>query len=132
MLKKNQYLSSSEFETSYQNFVDSTATFSPYTPVRYDMSLDKEHYCRLTHPAFHLHIGFENNSRIPVKVKMTPFSFSMFILSTFYPKEWKRIFDEKIISEEDKRKIKNGLATIIHLDNELWCDEHEELRIYLS
>ncbi|OOF22233.1 hypothetical protein BZJ17_06765 [Salinivibrio sp. IB574] len=129
---KNQYLSSSEFSIAYQNFVDSIATYSPYTPVRYDMSLDKNEYCRLTHPAFHLHIGFENNSRIPVKVKMTPFSFTMFILSTFYPKEWKRIFDEGMLSDEEKTKVKSGLETIVHIDNELWCNEHEEVRVYIG
>lgn len=130
--EKRQYLASTSFESDYQNFSDSVSTFCPYTPVRYDMSLEKNEYCRLTHPAFHLHIGFENNSRIPVKIQMTPFSFTMFILSTFYPREWKRAFDECIISENEKQKIKIGLNTIVHLDNELWCNEFEENRLYIG
>lgn len=129
---KNQYLSSTDFASAFQNFVDSTATFSPYTPVRYDMSFDKEEHCPYTHPAFHLHIGFENNSRIPVKIKMTPFSFTMFILSTFYPKEWKRIFDEELLTQEELAKVKLGLDTIVHLDNELWSNDYEEVRAYLG
>ncbi|MBF4348880.1 hypothetical protein EAY19_22780, partial [Vibrio anguillarum] len=70
--------------------------------------------------------------RIPVKVKMTPFSFTMFILSTFYPKEWKRIFDEGMLSDKEKSKVKSGLETIVHIDNELWCNEHEEIRAYIG
>ena len=63
---------------------------------------------------------------------MTPFSFTMFILSTFYPKEWKRIFDEELLTQEELAKVKLGLDTIVHLDNELWSNDYEEVRAYLG
>lgn len=129
---RNDYLSSSDYALAFHSYVESTSTLCAATPVRYDMSLDKEEYCRLTHPAFHLHIGFENNSRIPVKVQMTPFSFMAFIIATFYPNEWRRLINDGIIKPVDIPKIKSSLNTTPHINKELWCSQFEETRIFIG
>lgn len=130
--QQNDYLSSSDFAINFQNYVDSITSHSPYTPIRYDMSLDVDEYCKYTHPAFHLHIGFENNSRIPVKIKMTPFSFCLFILSTFYPKVWKSGIKTGVIDADKYNRMKANLDNISGIDQSLWCSDFEEKRIYIG
>lgn len=130
--EQQEYLSSADFTVDYQSYVESVSTFSAYTPIRYDASLVESDYCKFTHPAFHLHIGFENSSRIPVKFKMTPLSFSLFVLSTFYPKLWLGGIQSNLISDEILKKVKVELDSIPQINKELWCNEYEEGRFYLA
>lgn len=130
--EQKDYLSSINFQVDLDNYRSSVADNRPYTPVRYDMSLSDNEYCKFTHPAFHLHLGFENNSRLPVKLKMTPFSFCTFILITFYPKQWHKGLTDQTIDEKFLTKLKNEKDTIVKIKSELWCNEFEESRYYLS
>lgn len=130
--EQSQYLSSSEFSMDYQNYIDSVSSFIPFTPIRYDLSLEEEEYCKYSHPAFHLHVGFENNSRIPVKVRLTPLAFAIFVLSTFYPVIWKQAVQDELIDDETFKKIKATLSKTPQLKSDLWCNDFEERRLYLG
>lgn len=60
---------------------------NPYVcPVRYDYSVleYKEHI----HPVAHLHIGFNNDIRIPVSKILKPCQFVDFIIKYFYKNAW--------------------------------------------
>lgn len=126
------FLQSAEFSNDYEQHIENETVHVPFTPVRLDMSLEENEYCAIKHPAYHLHIGFENQSRIPVKRELTPYAFSAFILSTFYPYEWEAIILSQKITDDEMLKIKESLTVVSHYDNRFWSHEHEEMRLYLG
>lgn len=125
-------IESSDFAQDYEKFIETEAEFGSYTPVRYDIHSNNEEHCAYSHPALHLHIGFENNSRIPVKKKLTQLAFSSFILSTFYPSQWKELNENNHSLNEKLNNIKQNLMNISHVDQELWCERNEESRLFLG
>ncbi|RZT15561.1 DUF2290 domain-containing protein [Fictibacillus sp. BK138] len=57
------------------------------TSVRYDFSI--EHRQELIHPVSHIHIGQQNDIRIPVSFIMTPKNFVAFIVRHIYWNKWR-------------------------------------------
>lgn len=67
------------------------------TPFRYDY--DYIHYEAIHHPVSHMHIGHNNNVRIPLNKVITPAIFVIFVLRNVYLKEWKQAFDKERFRE---------------------------------
>lgn len=128
--EKDAYLTSEYFKNSYNSYIETTADFRSHTPVRLDQHPSQ--YKALSHPAHHLHIGYENQSRIPVKRVLTPQAFTAFIISTFYPKNWERLHELNIVNTDNIKKYKSNLSMIGHLDQDLWDIDWEENRLYLG
>lgn len=63
----------------------------PLAPLRFDYSPDN--YREGEHPRAHLHIGFGNESRIPIKAPLTAISFFRFLLKHFYSTSFKSFQD---------------------------------------
>lgn len=61
--------------------------------IRYDE--DPTLYRPMVHPYVHLHIGMNNNIRIPSSVEMTPLTFILFILQQVYYDVWVKEFTGK-------------------------------------
>ncbi|EPV5018920.1 DUF2290 domain-containing protein [Citrobacter freundii] len=127
--EKSNYIDSSSFSESYQNFVVSVSDHKSFTPIRLDQHLSQ--YNPINHPAHHLHIGYENESRIPVKRILNPLSFTVFIISTFYPSVWREMHDSGYINRESIGEYKNNLQIIHHVHPQYWNDEWEESRFYI-
>ncbi|MFV8986400.1 DUF2290 domain-containing protein [Serratia fonticola] len=126
---KYNYVQSENFKNSYENFIETTSDYKNFTPIRLDQH-PKQHKV-ITHPAHHLHIGYENESRIPVKRVLTPLAFTAFILSTFYPDGWEKLHTDGHVNEENICALKSKLSMIGHIDQELWDATWEENRLYL-
>lgn len=126
---KSNYILSDYFRNSYESFIETTSDYKSFTPIRLDQHPDQHKV--ITHPAHHLHIGYENESRIPVKRVLTPLAFTAFILSTFYPDGWEKLHTVGHINEESIFDLKSKLAMVAHLDQRLWDPTWEENRLYL-
>lgn len=63
----------------------------PY--IRLDIS--KAQYCPNFHPFAHLHIGFHVENRWPVRRRLSPFAFVLFILNHYYPSICKKLIDNR-------------------------------------
>lgn len=50
--------------------------------IRYDFSC--EQYKKIYHPTAHFHFGINENTRIPTDKLFCPFSFTLFIINTYY------------------------------------------------
>ncbi|EPY7046948.1 DUF2290 domain-containing protein [Klebsiella variicola] len=127
--ERAKYVESSCFSEEYQNFVVSVSDYKSFTPIRLDQHISQ--YKPINHPAHHLHIGYENDSRIPVKKILTPLSFTAFIIATFYPKQWKEMHDSGYINKESIEELKNKLDFIPHIHPEYWDNDWEESRFYI-
>ncbi|EKN6162828.1 DUF2290 domain-containing protein [Yersinia enterocolitica] len=127
--EQNSYIQSQNFKNSYESFIETTSDYKSFTPIR----LDQHPHQRkaITHPAHHLHIGYENESRIPVKRVLTPLAFTAFILSTFYPDGWEKLHNDGHINEESICELKSKLSMIGHIDQCYWDTTWEENRLYL-
>jgi len=128
--EKENYLTSEYFKHSYHSYIETTSDFKSHTPVRLDQHPNQ--YKPLSHPAHHLHIGYENESRIPVKRVLTPQAFTAFIISTFYPKNWEKLHTLGFINLENICRYKSSLSTISHINQGLWDIDWEENRLYLG
>ncbi|CQD40324.1 DUF2290 domain-containing protein [Yersinia enterocolitica] len=96
-----------EVQVEYEQYVMSMQVNKAPVPVRFDV--DSRGYCEHTHPYYHLHLGLDNESRVPVKEYMTPFSFSAFILRTFYPSSWMK-YAISAQGIDNVHKVKDGLV----------------------
>lgn len=111
----------------YQSFVESCTTNKSPTPIRFDADFTEDHYCSISHPMCHFHVGVDNNSRIPSKKQLSPFAFTAFIIRTFYPKIWKKYVEEGL-HEPHLEKFKNRLS---NLPEEKW-DPLQETLLYIG
>lgn len=75
------------FYEEYEQYKSELPMKDFVTPIRYDFSIPEYKYVK--HPVSHLHIGHNNEIRIPMSVIITPFEFVLFILRHIYYIEWK-------------------------------------------
>lgn len=127
--EKHIYKSSSSFSSEYESFIETTSYYKSPTPVRLDKH--PHQYNKYDHPAHHLHIGYENESRMPVKRVLNVYAFTTFIISTFYPKNWLKLINSSFFNAETIRKTKLDLDTINRIHTDKWCMDNEETRLYL-
>lgn len=127
--EKEKYIISGCFNDSYNSYVESVSDYKSFTPVRLDQHPNQ--YKPTHHPVHHLHIGYENESRIPVKRVLNPLAFTAFIISTFYPNKWERLHDIGYINEETITSYKEKLGMVGHINQGHWHSDWEEKRLYL-
>lgn len=76
-----------DFYQDYEQVISEAALKSSVTPIRYDYDLPL--YKKVAHhPASHLHIGHNNELRIPLFYILTPIGFIAIVLRQIYRKEW--------------------------------------------
>ncbi len=91
------------FMSDYQQYLTEEET-KLVTPLRYDYNSRK--YKPLIHSSSHIHMGYEENIRIPFEKIITPTVFAKFILQYYYYENWKsKICDQDLL---DYCLIKQG------------------------
>ena len=76
------------FTEEYEQYVSEARLKNIVTPIRYDYDYDA--YAKDSHhPASHLHIGLEENVRIPISKIITPQVFLLLVIRNIYFDHWK-------------------------------------------
>ena len=78
----------------YLQLLEDQDEVSSAMAVRYDVAL--RDYIELRHPAAHLHIGLDENSRWPVDKILSPLAFTLWMLKLFYPDQWADSHDDRL------------------------------------
>jgi hypothetical protein len=81
-----------ELIQEYQQVIDEAKFKNTVTPLRYDY--DEDLYNSPVHPISHLHLGFQNEIRIPIKCILTPHAFVSFVIRHIYWKKWKQLMND--------------------------------------
>ncbi|HDR8143061.1 hypothetical protein CON74_25620 [Bacillus thuringiensis] len=82
------------FFEEYTQYVSESDFKKHITNIRYDFSINQ--YSALIHPVSHIHIGQDNQIRLPVSFIMTPANFVAFIIRHIYWEKWiQALTDEK-------------------------------------
>jgi len=111
-------------ENQYEQFLNEQELNSQSNYFRYDAS--SIGYSPLIHSFSHLHIGLNQNVRIPVSLLLTPLKFTKFCIKNTYFDKWKkyalgRVDLDKELSEIKKHCIKlNGTQWNAIEENELY------------
>jgi len=84
--------------SEYEQLLSESNFTSDIPLIRYDLSLSQ--YIEHHHPAAHLHIGFKKENRWPVRRILTPYAFTLKILSHYYSDVW--------VNLEEKNQLKNN------------------------
>lgn len=107
-----------EFYEEYEQYKSEASLKNTITPIRYDYS--KTEYLPTKHAISHLHIGHDNDVRIPMSIVITPCEFVAFILRHTYYRIWKkRMDDEQFLSEyKDLKKCCRPVLDIYFGDDE--------------
>lgn len=116
-------------ENEFEQFLNEQEINSNLIYIRYDY--DIKGYKPLLHSQSHLHIGFNENSRISASIVFTPLQFVTFCIKQSYYDLWKIHFesiDVKVISSQ-LNSIKNQCPKIS--DKKIW-DDIERNEIYIS
>lgn len=115
-----------ELRSEYEQFlVEQEETRNPLY-LRYDLSI--EHHTSGLHPASHLHVGLENEIRIPIKKILTPKIFSLFILKQIYPENWRALISSDSLV---KKYVKPSKSNCTELPRDKFTTL-DELELYLS
>lgn len=110
------------FYRDYEQFVDEAKISNSVTPIRYDYN--SEQYQGITHPVSHLHIGHENQVRVPLKVILSPQAFICFVVRHIYYDKWKEVISDTAFLQ-DYLSVKQ---TCTSLDSEYFnLDEANDL-----
>ena len=81
------------FIYEYEQHISEAKLKNFFTPIRYDY--DVSEYEPRTHAVSHLHIGLEQNMRIPISRVLTPQEFAILIIRNLYFEKWKLILDNE-------------------------------------
>ena len=92
--------------------------------IRYDE--DPTLYRPMVHPYIHLHIGMNNNIRIPSSVEMTPLSFILFILQQVYYDVWVKEFTGKSSQDNIIMGYAQQDKQIFSLVEDVWKDSERQ------
>lgn len=115
------------FHEEYKQFINEQQIKNKYLTIRYDV--DYPNYYPNVHSVSHLHIGHQNNLRIPIEKFITPLRFVIFIIKNVYYREWKSFVDTNPqYINQILRKCSNGETL---LSNKDWCTI-EKLDLYLK
>lgn len=92
--------------------------------IRYDE--DPTLYRPMVHPYIHLHIGMNNNIRIPSSVEMTPLTFILFILQQVYYDVWVKEFTGKFSQDNIIMGYAQQDKQIFSLVEDVWKDSERQ------
>ena len=112
------------FSDDYAQFLIEQSINSGAVYMRYDVSENERK--ENIHAYTHLHIGIDNNIRIPVGMHLTPLAFVLFVIRHVYYDKWKSLMKEK----EYVKKYLNFKDGCESLPSELWSEE-EKKSLYL-
>ncbi len=105
-----------ELIEDYSQFISEAKLKDHITPIRYDYDYDG--YDILNHPISHLHIGKEENVRIPIAKIITPQAFTLFVIKNMYLCEWKKA----ILSDVFKSIFINSKNTFSNVEDNCFQD----------
>jgi hypothetical protein len=115
------------FEAEYQQFLNEKEVENKYITIRYDV--DYKNYKPLVHSISHLHIGHQNNIRIPIEKFISPLTFVLFILKNVYYSEWKEMNDKN--NHYINIILKQALNGEVSLKSTEWSN-FEKLELHLK
>lgn len=113
------------FHEEYSQYIAESELKNNVTNIRYDFSLNQRK--EITHPVSHIHIGQQNEIRIPLSFIMTPKSFVSFIIRHIYWGKWRIAME----NPEFKDKYLSSYSSGVSLDNSLFSSE-EKKDLYLN
>lgn len=99
----------------YQQYVSEAKIKDGVFPFRYDFDGELGNYKELLHPGSHIHIGHNNDIRLPTKQLLTPFGFSIFVLRNKYPYEYDQALKDSTIK------------SLILKEKSSFCEYNQEL-----
>ncbi|MEB2270077.1 DUF2290 domain-containing protein [Bacillus safensis] len=112
------------FYRDYEQLIGEAKISNSVTPIRYDYSPDQ--YLGITHPASHLHIGHENQIRIPIKMILSPQAFMGFVVRHIYYKKWRKA----MVNDNYLQEYLSVKRTCISLDSNYFKqDEVSDLHL---
>ncbi|MBQ7327894.1 MAG: DUF2290 domain-containing protein [Clostridia bacterium] len=76
----------------FEQKCDEAELTNNWTIIRYDYSESEEDYKELIHYPAHLHIGNNNEIRLPFNMLITPLSFINFVVMQVYPNIWTKYY----------------------------------------
>lgn len=119
-----QSLISSIDDYEYEQFLSEQDFNLESHIIRYDYS--QKGYAPLIHSCSHIHIGLNENLRIPISKILTPLKFILFCIKNTYYDNWKKSF----VSGKTSEFVRNCKAQCGDLPKEFWqVDETYELHL---
>ena len=116
-----ELLISTVSENEYEQFRNEQDLDLQSHIIRYDFS--DRGYTPLVHSCSHIHVGLNENLRIPCSRILTPLSFVIFCIKNTYYEDWKKSYD----SNQTPSYLKGKKKLCKKLDSGYWQDieEHE-------
>lgn len=113
------------FLEDYQQYLSEVGVNKGAVYLRYDEDLNgRKIGC---HSYAHLHVGLNNNIRIPIGLELTPLAFVLFVIRNVYYDKWVDMVSKNLID----RKYINFKSKCSVLDDKLWNDE-ERKALFIS
>lgn len=104
----------SELQDDYEQRLNDQRLNEKAIYLRYD--LEQTGYKPRVHSFAHLHVGLNQNFRIPIHIIMTPLSFEVTIIKWLYPNYWINILEDSELTKQfDNYKGKDE-----NIQKEMW------------
>lgn len=114
----------------YEQLISESSNYSETPIIRYDLS--REQYCTNYHPTAHFHIGFNSESRWPVKIILSPLAFFLNIVKNYYMDIWlKAEINNEPFENILESKYKIELESCPLIEQE-YFNHNDEKRLYFT
>jgi hypothetical protein len=105
----------------YDEAADSSVYDYVKNPVYLRFDVSKEQYKTSCHPYAHMHIGLNNEIRIPSSLRLTPEMFTSFAIKMTYPQLWRDKSSDSKLSQwhSEYKRICNKVDAAFMQDSDL-------------
>lgn len=115
------------FKEEYEQYLIEKQINLTSTSIRFDV--DFNNYKPHVHSVAHIHVGHQNNIRIPCNKIITPYKFVLFVLKHIYYHSWKEMIESE--NQELQRSLSNAKTVCLNLDDKKWT-LNEERELFIS
>ncbi|WP_070120434.1 DUF2290 domain-containing protein [Bacillus marinisedimentorum] len=109
-----------EFQNEYEQSIAEAKLKNTVTPIRYDY--DFQLYEPIHHPISHIHIGHNNELRLPSDKILTPAKFVNFVLQNTYRRQWKSTFQ----NDKFRNKVLTAKRRCFKVDDSYFTRDEQE------
>lgn len=113
------------YREKYLQYISECEIKQSITPIRYDY--DYSSYTPCKHPISHLHIGLEQDFRIPVSKMLTPVKFTVFVMKNIYFEHWSYGYNDEMLYN----RFLSAKAQCEKLNSDLFGDSEKQM-LYLD
>lgn len=110
-----------DYIQDYEQYISESELKKSVVPIRYDFDANINNYDEMVHTGSHIHLGHNNDIRIPTKMLLTPLGFCIFVMRNQYVDVYKKTLSDSRLRNQilgEKNRFKKCDSNLFNINDE--------------